>query len=185
MTRNGHEIGHDPRYTNDHDGAITIRSWSMKGLNDQSNLPANGDEDPQESETQQPTSPCRETILLVDDELDLIEMCEQMLSMLGYSVVGETCPKAALNRFQQDPNRFDLVITDMSMPAMTGVDLARDLTKIRPDIPVILCTGFGAISGRSPIEDAGIQAIMKKPILRNTMAFTIRTVLDKAVTYQE
>jgi len=86
---------------------------------------------------------------------------------------------AALEAFKAKPDNYDLVITDMTMPKMTGAQLTAELQEIRPDIPVILCTGFSETIDEENIEIMGISAYIEKPILRNKMAEAIRRVLDE------
>ena len=84
----------------------------------------------------------------------------------------------ALELFRAEPDRFDLVITDMTMPHMTGDKLAKELIKIRPDIPIILCTGHSRLVSEKKAKEIGIKAFVMKPILRRTIAETVRGVLD-------
>ncbi len=119
-----------------------------------------------------------ENILLVDDEYQIVQMEKQMLHGLGYRVQGMTDSTAALELFRKNPDDFDLVITDMTMPGITGIQLAREILRIRPDIPLILCTGFsGTISGEQA-RAKGIREYIMKPVLKREMAKTIRRVLD-------
>jgi nitrogen-specific signal transduction histidine kinase/CheY-like chemotaxis protein len=124
-----------------------------------------------------------ECILLVDDEEDLVFGTERMLKQLGYKVISRTDPLAALQLFSSEPAQFDLIITDQAMPHMNGTELARELTRIRPDIPVILCTGYDTISS-SDTDDMGeiaefISELALKPLIRGEIASMIRRVLDK------
>ncbi len=127
-----------------------------------------------------PTIPTgTERILIVDDEPAIAELTAQMLQRLGYRVISRTSSIESLNLFRARPNDFDLVITDMTMPAMTGDQLAIELMQIRPDIPVIMCTGYSNImSGRSA-QAIGIRAFAHKPIVRADLARTVRRVLDE------
>jgi CheY-like chemotaxis protein len=109
-----------------------------------------------------------------------------MLERLGYEVVVMTDGREALELFLTDPKRFDLIITDQAMPGMSGAELARKLTLIRSDIPVILCTGFGngisgILSGEERAE-SGIRELALKPLDRTEMAGIVRRVLDEAMT---
>jgi len=120
-----------------------------------------------------------ERILFVDDEAPIAEMGRKMLESLGYSVTIRTNSIDALELFRQKPDDFDLVITDMTMPNMTGDVLAVQLMAVRTDIPVILCTGYSKkISGDSAAE-IGIKAFAFKPIVKADLAKTVRDVLDK------
>ncbi|MCG7853379.1 MAG: ATP-binding protein, partial [Methanosarcinaceae archaeon] len=122
-----------------------------------------------------------EHILFIDDEPSLAKMGHQILESLGYKVTSRTSSVEALELFKAQPDRFDLVITDMTMPHMTGKELSAKLMKIRPDIPIILCTGFSSRINEEKVSAIGIQAFVMKPILRRTMAETIRRVLDQDI----
>lgn len=119
-----------------------------------------------------------EHILFVDDEDLLVEMNKDMLEGLGYTVTGKTCSCEALLKFQHQPNLFDLVITDQTMPGMTGTLLARSLLQIRPDIPIILCTGFSNIISEEQAKEIGIKEFVMKPLLQGDISMLIRKVLD-------
>jgi PAS domain S-box-containing protein len=119
-----------------------------------------------------------ERVLFVDDEEALVEMGENILADLGYDVVTRTSSREALDLFTLDPTHFDVVITDQTMPEMTGVELARKILSIRPDIPIIVCTGFGHLvdANRAPVT--GIKAFAMKPLTKKEIAETIRKVLE-------
>ena len=121
-----------------------------------------------------------ERILFIDDEPNLAEIGEQMLKSLGYHVVSRTSSLEALKLFQEQSDQFDLVITDMTMPQMTGDKLAREITAIRKDIPVILCTGFSHRIIDDKSRDTGIKGFLMKPIIRSEMAQMVRNVLNEA-----
>jgi len=119
-----------------------------------------------------------ERILLIDDEEQIIDIEQQILERLGYKVTSKTDSQEALEEFAALPNHFDLVITDMTMPKMTGDQLARKLMDIRPSIPVILCTGFNETITEEKALAMGIDKFIMKPIIKDDLARTIRTVLD-------
>ena len=119
-----------------------------------------------------------ERILLVDDEEPIVRLETLMLERLGYRVSAYTVSEQALEAFAADPGGFDLVITDMAMPSMTGIRLAQRLVAIRPDMPVILSTGFSDAMTREELAENGIREILHKPITRGDLANTIRRVLD-------
>ncbi len=121
-----------------------------------------------------------ERILFVDDEDTIAKMSGQILSQLGYSVTTRTSSIEALALFKAKPNHFDLVVTDMTMPNMTGDVLAIELMSIRPDIPVILCTGYSKNISEKTTLRIGIKAFGYKPIIIADMAKTVRKVLDEA-----
>jgi len=120
-----------------------------------------------------------EHILLVDDEIQIVDMQKQMLERLGYQVTARTGSIDALEAFREDPAQFDLVITDMTMPNMTGDELTRELKNIRPDIPVILCTGFSEKISKEIADALGIEGFLMKPIVMKDLAKTIRGALNK------
>jgi CheY-like chemotaxis protein len=115
----------------------------------------------------------------LDDEPTLVEIAKEMLEQLGYQVTTRTSSVEALDLFRAQPGQFDLVITDMTMPQMTGDRLAQELMSIRKDLPVILCTGFShAITGERAAK-MGIKAFLMKPLVRSELARTVREVLDR------
>ncbi len=122
----------------------------------------------------------RETILFVDDEETIVRLGQELLTSLGYTVEVETRSPEALAKFKQDPHRFDLVITDQTMPSMTGEALSRELLRIRPDLPIILCTGFSHIMSAEKAKALGIKAYLMKPLAIRDLAPIVRHVLDKA-----
>ena len=120
-----------------------------------------------------------EKILFVDDEPTIVEITNQMLKRLGYDVVTRTASNEALDLFKVQPEKYDLVITDMTMPGMMGDELAGELMQIRPDIPVILCTGFSQRITEKKAKHLGIKAFLMKPLVMRSLAVTIRKVLDE------
>jgi len=120
-----------------------------------------------------------ERILFVDDEEALVEMGKDVLTELGYDVTARASSREALALFRLDPSRSDLVITDQTMPEMTGVELAKEILAIRSDVPVILCTGFSHLVDADAAKAAGIRAFAMKPLTKGEIARTIRNVLDE------
>jgi CheY-like chemotaxis protein len=120
-----------------------------------------------------------ERILFVDDEKMLVDVGEQILRRLGYDVVSRTSPLEALELFKARPKDFDLVISDQTMPGLTGDALASELMKLNPEIPVILCTGYSQMIDQRRIKEKGIRALVMKPILISELAGAIRAVLEK------
>jgi PAS domain S-box-containing protein len=119
-----------------------------------------------------------EHILVVDDEKVLVEVISGMLTYMGYRVTTTNSSNEALGKFAATPADFDLVLTDMTMPDLTGIQLSRRLTEIRPDIPIVLCTGYShQVSNQHP-EELGLKAIVMKPVQTSELARTIRKVLD-------
>ncbi len=121
-----------------------------------------------------------ERILFVDDEPELAHLSNEMLTDLGYRVTSLTSPLKALELFRDDPRQFDLVITDQTMPDMTGTELARALLAIRPDIPIVLSTGFAEATSLEEIEKIGIRDTIIKPIVQRYLSAIIRRALEPA-----
>jgi len=120
-----------------------------------------------------------ESILVVDDEIQVAKITALSLGRLGYQVTTSTSPLEALDLFRSDPEAFDLVITDMTMPGMTGDKLTSQLLNIRPGIPVILCTGYSKKFAGREAEINGIRAFAYKPITSADLADIVRKVLDE------
>jgi C4-dicarboxylate-specific signal transduction histidine kinase/CheY-like chemotaxis protein len=121
-----------------------------------------------------------ENILLVDDEISVAKLEGQILSRLGYNITEQTNSFVALNEFKTNPEKFDLVISDMAMPNMTGDQLAREILSIRPDMPIIICTGFSERVNKEQAEIIGVKGFLMKPFIINDIAQMVRNVLDKA-----
>ena len=119
-----------------------------------------------------------ERILFIDDEPALIDIGKEILSSLGYRVTSCTSSEEALTRFQSNPADFDLVITDLTMPVMTGDLLAKELMQIRPELPVILFTGYSDLVSRERFNALGIRDCLMKPLTRKDLAESIRRILD-------
>ncbi len=118
-------------------------------------------------------------VLFVDDESALASLAENMLGMLGYEVIAKTSSMEALALFSENPARFDLVITDLTMPGMTGDRLAAELTRIRLDIPVIICTGYSDHFTADDARNLGISEYLQKPLDLVTLAGTVRKILAR------
>jgi len=132
-----------------------------------------------ENEDREPIPTGSERILFVDDEPALADIGKLTLESLGYKVRTRYSSIEALELFKNQPEAFDLVITDMTMPKMTGDDLARELMGIRPDIPIILCTGYSSKIDERQAKMIGIRDFVLKPMLRRQIATAIRKVLDE------
>ncbi len=119
-----------------------------------------------------------ENILFVDDEISIVNMMERNLSRLGYHLETMVDPEEAMELFQSKSDQIDLVITDMTMPQMTGIQLCEALRQIRPDLPIILCTGHSDLIDEEKAQQLGIAAYVMKPIAKQEMSRIIREVLD-------
>jgi PAS domain S-box-containing protein len=161
------------------DGEISVESEVGKGTSFHLFLPIFEESEGIEEKPKKPIPRGNERILLVDDEVVLVNMGRKMLGQLGYDVVPVTESIEALETFRAAPESFDLVITDLTMPDMTGKQLARELVKIKPDIPVVVCTGFSREIKRDNIRDSGIKAFIIKPYNKEEIANIIRKVLDE------
>jgi PAS domain S-box-containing protein len=131
----------------------------------------------EEMESFTPVPGGSESLLLVDDEENVVRMVRLVLEKLGYRITACTGSIEALKVFSENPAGFDLVITDMTMPAMTGAQLSRELKSIRPGIPVILCSGFSDQLTDEKLRALGVQGFLLKPLLRHKLATTIRKAL--------
>ncbi|MBW2004689.1 MAG: PAS domain S-box protein [Deltaproteobacteria bacterium] len=120
----------------------------------------------------------KEQILFIDDEPAIVDIGKEMLEHLGYKVEVRTSPIEALAAFKALSDKFDLIISDMTMPKMTGDELAKELMTIRPDIPIILCTGFSEHMNEEKAKAIGIRKFVMKPFIMREMAEAIRQVLD-------
>lgn len=119
-----------------------------------------------------------ERILLVDDEEMIIKPLKKMLRNLGYSVMAFTSSLEALEAFTNNPDIFDLIVTDLSLPDMSGIQLSEAILKIRPKMPVILCTGYSYSLTPEKVEELGIRALLMKPIIKSDLTCMIRQILD-------
>ncbi len=119
-----------------------------------------------------------EHVLFIDDELPIVQMGRLMLESLGYEVTTSTSSVDALELFREEPNEFDLIVTDMTMPSMTGDVLSVEMRKIRADIPIILCTGYNKKMNEEFASHIGIDAFLYKPFKKADFAKIVRTILD-------
>ncbi len=130
-----------------------------------------------DTKTAQPIKKGNERILLIDDQKDVLEIEQQMLEALGYQVTPITSSIEALRTFSEHPDGFDLVITDMTMPNMTGETLAGEIKKIRPNISILLCTGFSEGLSEERAADIGIKGFLMKPIALDELSYKVRDLL--------
>jgi PAS domain S-box-containing protein len=160
-------------------GEIIVYSEPGKGTRFNIYLPVVSTETPQDKESrEEPLQTGTENLLLVDDEEQITQHGRIFLETLGYQVTSCNDPTEALILFSNDPNRFDLVITDMTMPKMTGALLSQKLLTARKDLPIIMCTGFSETMDEETAKQLGIRAFLMKPVSSHDLAATIRAVLD-------
>ncbi|MFH1115341.1 MAG: PAS domain S-box protein [Pseudomonadota bacterium] len=165
-----------------HGGRMEVRSEPEKGTAFQVLLPlVEGEAALSDAKCDDAVPGSGEHILFVDDEHVVVNMSREILQQLGYRVSAQSDGRDALQIFRGDPGKFDLVITDMAMPNMTGKELAKELKALRPDIPIIMCTGFSDEITPEQAGKLGLGALIAKPVSRNTMAGTIRSVLNRAM----
>ena len=131
------------------------------------------------SVSDQPHPTGNEKILLIDDDSAIVDLQKRFFENLGYQVTGVTDSREALRLFQSAPGNFDLVITDQTMPALTGAELAVEFLKVRPEIQIILCTGFSHVINEKEATEIGIQTFLTEPVNQRDLAITVRELLDK------
>jgi CheY-like chemotaxis protein len=125
-----------------------------------------------------PADPTGERILFVDDEELVAHMGSRLLELHGYQVTYRTNSTEALELFRIQPEKYDLLITDHSMPYMTGAELSREVLKIRPDLPIILCTASSSITEKE-VKQFGVRRFLPKPFDSGKLITSIRTLLDE------
>jgi two-component system cell cycle sensor histidine kinase/response regulator CckA len=163
-----------------HGGAIAVDSKPGRGTTFTIFLPAHEGLFERETEEQNSLPIGDEHILYVDDEPSIATLGKRLLESLGYTAESTTDPEKALNMVRNDPNKFDLLITDMAMPNMTGDQLVIETLKIRQDMPTIICTGYSAKISEKEAADIGVRSYIMKPIRKSELAKTVRKVLDGA-----
>jgi PAS domain S-box-containing protein len=168
-----------------HGGAISVESTPGRGSVFQVWLPRSmGAELP--VHTSQGALPGgRERLLFVDDEASLIEVARRMLERLGYEVDAFLSGDHALEAFTADPYSYDLVITDLSMPNMSGLHLTRKINRLRPETPVILCTGYSHALNANQPQELGLKGILMKPLMWRDLALAVRRALDGDETWPD
>jgi PAS domain S-box-containing protein len=162
-------------------GTVTVQSKPGEGSVFTIYLPAVPGETKSSSQSAKAIPKGTESILFVDDEEILVEMGHDMLSNLGYTVTAVTDSIEALEIFRDQPERFDLVLTDMTMPKMTGLGLSKEIQRIRPEIPIILSTGFSDLVDEKNSAALGIRKVLMKPFSLKDLAELIRKVLDEPI----
>jgi signal transduction histidine kinase/ActR/RegA family two-component response regulator len=162
-----------------HGGCITVDSTKGKGSAFTVYLPRAAPAPGRDDAEERAVSRGHKRILFIDDEEIIVDLGGQVMKKLGYMVTGMTSGSKALALFRRDPMRFDLVITDQTMPGVTGLELAGLLRKARADIPVILCTGYSQSVDANAAEEAGIRAVIMKPFTRDEIARAVSGALEK------
>lgn len=162
----------------DHGGAILVQSEKGKGSSFTVFLPSIVIKQEANPEIFEPIPRGTERILFVDDEKVIADLGIRMIGHLGYRVTAMTSSIDAIKAFLAKPDQYDLVITDMTMPGMTGDALARKIFEIRPDMPIILCTGFSESISKERAQQMGIRAFIMKPFSMREMGKAIRLLLD-------
>ncbi|WP_119274174.1 two-component system VirA-like sensor kinase [Taklimakanibacter deserti] len=172
----------------EHGGAIHVESRLAKGTRFEVFFPlqegAADDADGEETKEAPVPGGHGETVLIVDDDKSLMLLGEEMLAALGYEPVGFEQSQAALTAFRAAPQRFDLVLTDEIMPEVTGTELADALHRLRPDLPIVLMTGYGRAIPARRLEHAGIREVLKKPLLTRPLAECMARHLTRHSRFQ-
>ncbi|MBU4153583.1 MAG: PAS domain-containing protein [Proteobacteria bacterium] len=165
---------------NSHGGSMRVTSELGKGTTFSVFFPSLPPQTKLEEQeiNQIPIPTGNESILLVDDEIAIVTMQQSVLERLGYHVVVKTTSNDALSEFQSHPDQYDLVITDQTMPDITGAELAISLLQIKPGLPIILCTGYSAIISEEDTKRIGIKKFITKPVTSTELATIVRQVLD-------
>jgi PAS domain S-box-containing protein len=159
-----------------HGGAILVQSTPGMGTTFAIYLPRITETAASEQQRETALPQGQGRILFVDDEEALAQMAQALLTRLGYEVVIKTSSLAALETFRRAPQRFDLLITDQTMPALTGEALVREIRHLRPEIPIILCTGFSYTMDADKATTLGINAFLMKPLVAQDLGLAIRQV---------
>jgi PAS domain S-box-containing protein len=161
-----------------HGGMVTVKSTPGKGATFNVYFPTIG-ESAIVTESMEPApKKGNEHILFVDDEVLLVELVDEILELHGYRVTSKTSSSEALETFKANPDIFDLVITDQTMPKMTGAELSAALLKIKPDLPIILCTGYSSKISDEMAKEIGIADFSMKPFDMEQLLGSVRKVLD-------
>jgi DNA-binding NtrC family response regulator len=161
-----------------HSGFITVKSELGRGTSFTIFFPAVEREPVSEIAIDEDLPSGKERIFLVDDEESIVRVTCQRLKRLGYTVESTTNPLEALSVFRSKSDQFDLVISDLTMPKMTGDKLAKEILNIRPGMPIIICTGFSERMDSEKAKEIGAAGYLKKPHEKRDLAKVVRKVLD-------
>jgi two-component system cell cycle sensor histidine kinase/response regulator CckA len=162
-----------------HNGAVTVKSELGKGSVFEVLLPTTGAKAQSGNKKAEALPNGNEVILLIDDEESILNLVKKWLEMQGYQVKAKNNPVDALELFRSKPDQFDLIITDMTMPKMTGDKLAKEILSIRPDMPIILCSGYSDKIDAEKAAAIGIRQYMEKPLNMSDFVVAIRKMLDE------
>lgn len=162
----------------DHEGIIKVDSKPGVGTTFTLLLPRGEYAQPVDQVVADVSYSGTERILFVDDEESITRVTKQLLESIGYTVVETNSSQKALDIFTSDPEEFDLVVTDQNMPSMTGDELVTEILAVRPDVPIILCTGFSDKIDEKKARKIGVRHYLTKPTSLSTLSKTIRSVLD-------
>jgi CheY-like chemotaxis protein len=161
-----------------HGGVINVRSLPGEGTTFDIFLSTTETDEGPDVETPKNFPTGRERVLVVDDESDVTRIYEMMLTRLGYSVTSMRLPMEALMEFQSNPDKFDLVITDMAMPKMMGNELAAEIKKVRPGVPIICSTGYCELSDDKKSSEGSFMGYITKPVTYENLANIVRDTID-------
>jgi CheY-like chemotaxis protein len=161
-----------------HGGAVKVSSVVRKGSVFEIYLPRVKGEASETDKFDMPLLTGTGRILFVDDEPALTMMGQRILGQLGYKVQTTNSSVEALEIFRSKPNEFDLVITDLTMPELTGINLAKALLTIRPELPIVLCTGFSDRVNEAMLQSMGIRGLMLKPLTTHELAHSVRMAIE-------
>lgn len=161
-----------------HGGFIDVTSRKGEGSLFEVYLPHPSEKSCDDAPTVRPITPGTERILFVDDEPMITQMVQEVLSGLGYRVTAVSAPADALELLSQSPETFDLLITDQSMPGMNGTELSQKTRQIRPDMPILLLTGYSESVTPENAEEFGIDAVIMKPVVEAKLSEAVRELLD-------
>jgi CheY-like chemotaxis protein len=159
-------------------GAVEVDSRPGKGARFHIYLPQAAESGKLPADTPKTLPTGKERILVVDDEDTLADLGRMILERLGYAVTIANSSREALEKFRGQPDSFDLIISDKTMPHMTGLDLAGEIKKIRPEVPVIVCTGYSSEAEVEKAREMGIAHLLIKPLTMDDLAHAVRVVLD-------
>jgi CheY-like chemotaxis protein len=169
----------------DFGGSISVDSRVGYGTTFQIYLPKFASHPQNEEATEKALLPGTERILLIEDEEVIAHVTTEMLESFGYQVIAQTNSVEAVALFRCAPDQFDLVITDLTMPRLTGIEVAVELLRLRPDLPLLLISGTGEVLTLAMVESLGFRSYLSKPFTPNDLSWAIRQILDEGQTQDE